>query len=48
MTPGGLSEVLRWSLATLPRSARTRVRGRVTAGMTGAGAYRAGTTVTGS
>ncbi len=47
VTPGGLSKVLRWSLATLPRSARTRVMGRVMAGMTGAGAHRTGTTVTG-
>lgn len=37
VTPGGLSKVLRWSLATLPRSARTRVMGRVMAGMTSAG-----------
>ncbi len=34
VTPGALSKLLRWSLATLPRSARTRVMGRVVAGMT--------------
>ncbi len=34
VTPGGLSKLLRWSLATLPRTARTRVMGRVMAGMT--------------
>ncbi len=34
VTPGALSTLLRWSLATLPWSARTRVMGRVVAGMT--------------
>ncbi len=43
VTPGGLSKVLRWSLATLPRSARTRVMGQVVAGMTGTGPRDPGT-----
>jgi short-subunit dehydrogenase len=36
VTPGGLSKLLRWSLATLPRNARTRVMGQVMAAMTAA------------
>ena len=36
VTPGGLSTLLRWSLATLPRNARTRVMAQVMAGMTDA------------
>jgi hypothetical protein len=41
VTPGGLSKVLRWSLATLPRAARTRVMAQVMAGMTGAAVSQA-------
>ncbi|WP_409329495.1 SDR family NAD(P)-dependent oxidoreductase [Trujillonella humicola] len=33
VTPGGLSKLLRWSLATLPRTARTKVMARVMAAM---------------
>lgn len=33
--PGGLSKLLGWSLATLPRRARVRLLGRIMAGMTG-------------
>ena len=33
--PGGLSKVLAWSLATLPRALRVRVMGLVMGGMTG-------------
>lgn len=41
VTPGALSKLLRWSLAPLPRTARTRVMGQVMAGMT-AGEPRSG------
>ena len=34
VAPGGLSKVLSWSLAPLPRSARTRIMGQVMGGMT--------------
>ena len=36
VTPGGLSTLWTWSLATLPRNARTRVMAQVVAAMTDA------------